>query len=141
MITQTNQILEQAEDTVSNASVTLRDMWEGYNSDDTNDLKRSKLSIKTLMNNEGRDESMTLEEELELEEDTGIFDDENEALDEATFLDGVDEEIDTVEGEVAELEDSRNPEEFEAQTPMQAKNKEIMQLMQKVNNDDNEIVR
>ena len=116
-------------------------MWEGYNSDDTNDLKRSKLSIKTLMNNEGRDESMTLEEELELEEDTGIFDDENEALDEATFLDGVDEEIDTVEGEVAELEDSRNPEEFEAQTPMQAKNKEIMQLMQKVNNDDNEIVR
>jgi len=137
----TNQILEQAEDTVSNASVTLRDMWEGYNSDDTNDLKRSKLSIKTLMNNEGRDESMTLEEELELEEDTGIFEDENQALDEATFLDGVDEEIDTVEGEVAELEDSRNPEEFEAQTPMQAKNKEIMQLMQKVNNDDNEIVR
>ena len=141
MIIQTNKIIEQAEDTVSNASVTLRDMWEGYNSDESNDLKRSKLSIKTLMNNEELDESMNLKEELDSEEETDIFEDDTPTLDEASLLDGIDEEIDMVEGEVEELEDNRIPEEIEAQIPLQAKAEEMMELMQEINNDDNEIVR
>ena len=116
-------------------------MWEGYNSDESNDLKRSKLSIKTLMNNEELDESMGLKEELESEEESGIFEDDTQTLDEATFLDGVDEEIDMVEGEVEELEDNRIPEEIEAQNPLQAKSEEMMELMQEINNDENEIVR
>ena len=116
-------------------------MWEGYNSEESNDLKRSKLSIKTLMDNEELDESMNLKEELESEEETGISEDDTQTLDEATFLDGVDEEIDMVEGEVEELEDNRIPEEIEAQYPVQAESEEVMELMQEINNDENEIVR
>ena len=116
-------------------------MWTGYNSDESNGLKRSKLSIKTLMNNEELDESMKLKEELESEEETGISEDDTQSLDEAAFIDGVDEEIDMVEVEVEELEDNRIPEEIEAQNPTQAKTEEMMELMQEISNDDNEIVR
>ena len=116
-------------------------MWEGYNSDESNDLKRSKLSIKTLMNNEELDESMNLKKKLDSEEETDIFEDDTPTLDEASLLDGIDEEIDMVEGEVEELEDNRIPEEIEAQIPLQAKAEEMMELMQEINNDDNEIVR
>ena len=93
------------------------------------------------MNNEELDESMKLKEELESEEETGISEDDTQSLDEATFIDGVDEEIDMVEVEVEELEDNRIPEEIEAQIPIQAKAEEMMELMQEINNDDNEIAR
>ena len=116
-------------------------MWEGYNSDESNDLKRSKLSIKTLMDNEELDESMNLKEELESEEETGISEDDTQTLDEGTFIDSVDEEIDMVEGEVEELEDNQIPEKIEAQNPLPAKTEEMMELMQEISDDDNEIVR
>ena len=116
-------------------------MWEGYNSDESNDLKRSKLSIKTLMDNEELDESMNLKEELESEEETGISEDDTQTLDEGTFIDSVDEEIDMVEGEVEELEDNQIPEKIEVQNPLPAKTEEMMELMQEISDDDNEIVR
>ena len=116
-------------------------MWEGYNSDESNDLKRSKLSIKTLMNNEELDESMNLKEELESEEETGISEDDTQTLDEGTFIDSVDEEIDMVEGEVEELKDNKIPEKIEVQNPLPAKTEEMMELMQEISDDDNEIVR
>ena len=116
-------------------------MWEGYNLDESNDLKRSKLSIKTLMDNEELDESMNLKEELESEEKTGISGYDTQTLDEGTFIDSVDEEIDMIEGEVEELEDNRIPEKIETQNPLQAETEEMMELMQEISDDDNEIVR
>merc|ERR1712223_897902 len=136
----TNNVLEQAEDTVVNASIALRDMWEDNKSEDKATFKRSKLSIKTLMDNEESNDFYIISEKMEPEGEAEIIQENTEALDETRFFDDSEEEIETVEDEVEEIEDDNYPEEFDAEKQIKTKTQEIMQLMETINDNNNEIV-
>ena len=122
-------------------------MWEGDNSeveaisDEKKDLKRTKLSIKSLMDSEASKESLTFKEELESEGEVDTVEDENKRLVDPSFFDGAEEEIDIVEDVVETLEDGSYPEEFEAENQIEPKNEDIMKLIHTIDNQDNEILR
>ena len=134
-------MLEQAEDTVVDASIALRDMWEDNKSEDTETLKRSKLSIKTLMDNEESNDFYTIAEKLEPEDEVEIIEEDTKPFDETRYFDDTEKEIETVEDEVEEIEDDSYPEEFDAEKQIKTKTQEIMQLMETINDNNNEIVR
>ena len=134
-------MLEQAEDTVVDASIALRDMWEDNKSEDTETLKRSKLSIKTLMDNEESNDFYTISEKMEPEEEAKTIQEDTKPLDETKYFDDTEKEIETVEDEVEEIEDDGHPEEFDAEKQIKTKTQEIMQLMETINDNNNEIVR
>ena len=115
-------------------------MWDGDNFKDSKAHERSKLAIKEIFENEASNEAITIKEDLDSEEETGTITDNTKTFSKTTDHDRIEEEIEMVEDEVEEVEYNSYPEESDAENQIKTKTKEIMQLMQTIDHDDNEIV-
>ena len=107
--------MEQAEDTVVNASIPLPDMWDGDNSKDAKAHERSKLTGNDLLDIGASNEAIAKEDELDSKEEAGPITDDTETISETTHPDDIDEEIEKVENEVEEVEYNSYPGECDAE--------------------------
>ena len=121
---QINGALGQAQDTLSNSSVIFELIWDGDNPDEKEDLTRTE--------NDERDEIENTEQD--------------EALAEPFAENGeIDDEIQSIEDEVDEIEMSNFLEdskyETEAEKEIKTKTKEILDLMATIQEENNAIIR
>ena len=119
---QINGALEQAQDTISNSSVVLELLWEDQNKE--KDLSRTEKDDRDKIG--GIEENESLEETIE---DNDEVDDE---------IQSIEKEVEEVEA-VNYLEDSNY--ETEAEKEIKTKTKEILELMETIQEDNNVIIR
>ena len=141
-------MLEEAQDTISNSSVVFEFIWEDQNKEKKGALTRAGSLIEDLPDDTG-DEDVLLGEEFEIAGNKKEVSDES---DKREHDDNVDDnielydEIKAVEDEIEDIEQPSNEKdilegESKLEDQIRIKTKEILDLMENIQEENNAIIR